>query len=166
MPEKQNLRRNRLVAELTDTASTVSKKKLWGDPPPDAFLQHEVRPANLKRKVQKKSSVPCPCPCPCQYVCMKYENKDWIEIHLVSLRPWQDWQCLWLELIAGWSSSGVTPLRAQALLLIGKSGYLLPVALNDANSETLNPCSLTLHLPLFPKAFSSVFLGWQSISQP
>ena len=77
MPEKQNLRRNRLVAELTDTPSTVSKKKLWGlwgDPPPDAFLQHEVRPANLRRRVQKKSSVPCPCPC--QYVCMKYVNKD------------------------------------------------------------------------------------------
>ena len=145
MPEKQNLRRNRLVAELTDTASTVFKAKLWGDPPPDAFLQHEVRPANPKRKVQKKSSVPCPCPC--QYVCMKYVNKAWIEIHLVSLRPWQDWQCLWLESIAGWSSLGVSPLRAQALLLIGKSGYLVSVALNDANSETLNPCSLPCTFP-------------------
>ena len=73
MPEKQKLRRNRLVAELTDTPSTVSKKKLWGDwgdPPPDAFLQHEVRPANLRRKVQKRVQFLVS-----MYVCMKYVNK-------------------------------------------------------------------------------------------
>ena len=70
MPEKQKLRRNRLVAELTDTPSTVSKKKLWGDPPPDAFLQHEVRPANLRRKVQKRVQFLVSI-----YVCMMYVNK-------------------------------------------------------------------------------------------